>query len=414
MRYFSEFFELLNPRSRRLVLGVGFNALGGGMTMTMLLVYLHQMRGFSLTFGGLLLAWSAFIGLCVGGPSGSLIDRIGPKRVVLTGIALKVAATVAWAIVDNKSIAIVVATISAIGDSTTWPGQNVMLTRLTKPELRQKIFGLNFMLLNLGLGLGGLFSALIVSSNSLFSFQVLYLLDALTFLIFFLIIFSLKGPEVGKFVAEENEPQKGSYREVFQNHNILRLSLGGLILMIFGYGSLTTGIPIYATQYLGLSPKWLGIIFGANTLAIFILQPMILRRLNRFSKSIALMSVAVIWAASWIFVGAAAIVSLFIAGIMLAVSQVVFAFGEMIWSPTAPALANELSPEHLRGRVNALMGMQWGVAGMVGPAIAGPMLGANLEMGWVVLMLAGSLLPLPILARVKSHTSRRSPESLSN
>jgi len=44
------------------------------------------------------------------------------------------------------------------------------------------------------------------------------------------------------------------------------------ILFTFGYGVIQAGIPVYATQFLGLSPKWLGIIFGVNTLAIVVLS----------------------------------------------------------------------------------------------------------------------------------------------
>jgi MFS family permease len=402
MRYFTEYFELLTPKARRLVLGVGFNAIGGGMTMSLLLVYLHDMRGFTTTFGGLLLAWSAFMALLVGGPCGALIDRIGPKKVILTGLVLKISATAAWAFVDNKSAAIVVATVSAIGDSTTWPGQTVMLTRMTKPEHRQKIFGLNFMLLNLGLGLGGLISSAIVSNSSLRSYQILYIVDACTFMIFFLAIASLRGPEVGKYIAEKDEPKTGTYSELFKIPSLMRLSFGGLVLMIFGYGATMAGIPLFATQYLDLSPKWLGIIFGANTATIFILQPLVLKLLGRISKSRALVMVSLIWALSWLFVGMTPLAPLFVAGILLSISQIVFAFGEMVWSPTAPALANELSPEHLRGRANALMGMQWGVSGVIGPAIAGTMLDADLGILWVILMMFGALIPIQLFRGLPS------------
>ena len=181
----------------------------------------------------------------------------------------------------------------------------------------------------------------------------------------------------------------------------MRLSIGGLILMIFGYGATMAGIPLFATQVLDLSPKWLGVIFGANTVTIFILQPLVLKFLSRISKQRALVSVSLIWALSWLFVGVTPLAPLFVAGILLSVSQIVFAFGEMVWSPTAPALANELSPEHLRGRTNALMGMQWGVSGVIGPAIAGTMIDADLGFLWVAIMAVGALLPIPFFALLK-------------
>lgn len=405
MRYFTQYFELLTPKARRLVLGVAFNAIGGGMTMSLLLVYLHDMRGFTTTFGGLLLAWSAFVALFIGGPSGALIDRIGPKKVILTGLFIKIGATLSWAFVDNKSAAILIATMSAIGDSTTWPGQTVMLTRMTQPEDRQKIFGLNFMLLNLGLGLGGLISSIIVSNSSLQSYQILYFVDAATFLVFFLAIFTLRGPEVGKYVAEKDEPQTGSYLDLFKIPSLMRLSFGGLVLMIFGYGAVMSGIPLFATQVLDLSPKWLGIIFGANTATIFLFQPLVLKLLSRISKPKALVLVSIIWAISWLFVGITPLAPLFVAGILLSLSQVVFGVGEMIWSPTSPALANEYSPEHLRGRANALISMQWGVSGVIGPAIAGSMVDADLGYLWVALMGLGALVPIQLFRGLQSDVS---------
>ena len=73
----------------------------------------------------------------------------------------------------------------------------------------------------------------------------------------------------------------------------------------------------------------------------------------------------------------------------------------MIWSPSAPTLINELSPENIRGRANALVGLQWSVSGVLGPAITGLMFGAGLEQWWVLVMFLGALLPIPLLIRLR-------------
>ena len=46
-------------------------------------VYLHEVRGFELARVGLLLSLPALVGLLVVGPIGALIDRIGPRLVVI-------------------------------------------------------------------------------------------------------------------------------------------------------------------------------------------------------------------------------------------------------------------------------------------------------------------------------------------
>ena len=47
-----EFLDVLNPHSRKMILGVMLSAIGTGMTLSLLLVYLHDMRGFTNTFFG--------------------------------------------------------------------------------------------------------------------------------------------------------------------------------------------------------------------------------------------------------------------------------------------------------------------------------------------------------------------------
>jgi MFS family permease len=156
------------------------------------------------------------------------------------------------------------------------------------------------------------------------------------------------------------------------------LGTGGIILFTFGYGVIQAGVPIFATQFLGLSPKWLGLIFGVNTLAIFTLQPLVMRILERYSKYNALVAIGVIWSASWVFVGISPLLPLIASGIALCISQLIFAVGEMVQAPVIPTLANELAPEHIRGRANAFMSLQWSISGVAGPAITGLMLGADL------------------------------------
>ena len=396
-----EYYAILNPNSKKMVLGVLLSSIGSGMTMSFLLVYLHDLRGFTNTFGGLLLSFGAVIALTVGGPVGTLVDHVGPKKVLIFGVLGSAVGTCGWAFVETHRDAFIVISIQSIGQAFVWPPMNVMLTRLTPPENRQKIFGLNFMLLNLGIGMGGLIAASIITEGSLKTFQLMYLVDSFSFILFLCVVLLIRTPLVGKYIPEAHEPQSGSYRDVWQNKRIVLLSLGGLILCTFGYSGLQAGLPIYATQYLDLSPKWLGVMYGVNTISIVLFQPAVLRRLNRESKYKALVAVGIIWSLSWGVVGISPLLPLIAAGLIICFSQLVFAVGEMIWSPTMPALANELSPEHIRGRTNALISLQWGVAGVLGPAITGPMLGAGLESTWVFTMLLGALLPLPIFMRLK-------------
>ena len=261
------------------------------------------------------------------------------------------------------------------------------------------------MLLNLGLGMGGLISSLIIQKGDLLSFQIMYWVDASTFLLYLLIVLSLRGEHVNRYIPTSDEPKQGTYRDLFEIKPLILLGIAGTILFTFGYGTIQAGVPVFATQFLGLSPKWLGIIFGVNTISIVVFQPLVMRVLDKYSRYTALISIGIIWAVSWLFVGIAPYLPMFASGIAICFSQLIFAFGEMVQAPTIPTLANELSPEHIRGRANAWMSLQWSVSGVLGPAITGIMLGANLGTAWVVTMFIGCFLSIPIFLAMKRMTS---------
>jgi MFS family permease len=403
---FKEFTVLLNPQSRKIIFGICLNAVGGGMTLSLLLVYLHDMRGFTNTFGGLLLAYGSLVSIIASTPMGALVDRIGPKKVMIGGLLLNSAAAFSLSQVQTHFQAVIVITGLNIAGQAIWPSQSVILTRVTPERDRPKIFGFNFMLLNLGLGLGGLLSSLIIQRGDLLSFQIMYWVDASTFLLYLLIVLTLHGEHVNKYIPKEHEPKTGSYKDLFEIKPLMFLGIAGIILFTFGYGTIQAGIPVFATQFLGLSPKWLGIIFGVNTLSIVLFQPLVMRVIEKYSKYAALIAVGLVWALSWVFVGIAPYLPLFASGIALSLSQLIFAVGEMIQAPTIPTLANELAPEHIRGRANAWMSLQWSVSGVLGPAITGLMLGADLATAWVIAMFIGCFLSIPLFLAMKRAAAK--------
>jgi MFS family permease len=100
--------------------------------------------------------------------------------------------------------------------------------------------------------------------------------------------------------------------------------------------------------------------------------------------------VGLVWALCWLILAAATGMPdpvLAIAACMLALA--VFAFGETLWSPVAPALLNDLAPEHLRGRYNSFQSLLWGVSGALGPLVVGLLLSRSMGVEWTLVLAAG-------------------------
>jgi MFS family permease len=384
---------------RRVLLGVFLNFLGSGLTMSLLMVYLHDIRGISIATAGFLLAWQAVIGIAMTAPIGYLIDRHGPVRVMVPGILMEAVAVASISWVQTVPQAFVVATLGAICGATIWPSQTTLYSQLTQPKDRERVFALSFMFLNLGLGIGGLLTSAIVRDGDAARFELLYRIDAATYLFLAIAVWTVRThAAAARETFDRQRAAEGSYAEVLRDRRLQRLALGGVVTFICGYGSVMSGVPVFATQQLDLSVRWLGVIYGVNTFLIVAFQALVVSRIRGRSRSLVMASVGVIWALSWVAMGMAQFVA---PVLLLVVAQGVFAVGEMLWAPVGPAVVNSIAPDELRGRYNAVVGLQWGISGIVGPALTGFMLARDLAAQWIGLLFVGSLLGAALLGSLR-------------
>jgi hypothetical protein len=244
---------------------------------------------------------------------------------------------------------------------------------------------------------------LLIIENDAASFERLYLVNAMSYVTYFVVALSLKG--VGGRIERDPDDEKpvGGYREVFADGRLVRLAGGGLLLLICGYASVEAGLSVFATTYVDLSPKWLGVIFGVNTFTIVGLQAYVLKKMVNRSRTRLMGLVGILWSVSWLVIALSIQTRELTAIFLLCLSQFIFAIGEMLWAPIAPAIANELAPDHLRGRYNAMISLQWGLASSVGPLIAGITLGRGHPYAWTLLLAAGSVGAAFVMISLRKH-----------
>lgn len=381
----------MTASARRILLGVALSAIGSGLTFPLLVVYLGQVRGLGSTVAGLVVAYTAVGSLIVFPVVGWAADRLGPKPVLITGLLMQATGVALYATVDSTVRAFLVTTLVALGGAMVWPSQAALLGRVSDPEQRERVFGIQFMLLNLGLGIGGIAAALMVSITEVQTFQLLYLVDACTFLLYVLVLLVfLRHVGVGPVRREgEVHADAGGYREVLTDRLLRRVVIMAVVLLMSGYGALEVGMPIVITVINGFDIKWVGAEFAINTFTIVIAQLLVLRLIKGRSRTYVILGVCALWALSWLMTGSSMLTSSTAALALLMGASAVFALGETLWAPVAPALVNDLAPAHLRGRYNSMMGLVWSVSGIAGPGLAGLMLGAGLAWEWILVLLAG-------------------------
>jgi MFS family permease len=381
--------------ARRLILGTFLVAVGIGMTLPFLFVYLTKVRHIDATIVGVVVAWMGLLAIVLSGPAGALIDRFGPRRVLLPLYVVESIGVASWAFDHTAWQAFVSATLSAVGQAVLFGGQNTIMASVTSPAERQRVFGLGFAVLNLGIGMGGVVAGFIADVHHPGSFRVLYLTNAVASLMPALILLSLPG--VGRRTASVHADEggaRGGYRVVFANRAFRRFVIFALLLMLSGYAQFEVGFPAFASLVGGVSTRAIAWGLSANTVTIVLIQMVVIKRLEGRSRTRGLALVGVVIAVAWLVLGLTAWgrhLHAGVAAVGVAVAASVFACGETVMAPLMPAMTNVLATDELRGRYNAVSGMIAGASGVLGPLTAAPLIGHGLGAVWIVLIVVGAL-----------------------
>ena len=396
-----------NPLVRRLMVGVACSALGSGLTMPFFYVYLSHVRGIPGPTVGLLFAWMGLVSFLGAPLGGTLIDRFGPRVVMVVGLIVEACAVGSMGYIATVQQAVIVATAVCLGTVGLYPAATAMLTRMVPEQERERVYGIQFMLMNAGLGVGGLISSVLVDMTSVESFQRIYLIDAVSYLAYIGVIATLPKGTGDAPVTEgadgAADVEAGGWREVLRDRTLLRVVGVSVVVITFGYAQMEAGFTAYATEVGGVSPNRLGWAFAANTGVIVIGQLLVLRRIGGRSRSRLLALAAAIWSLSWVVITSSGLVDGRAAVVCAVVGLGLFGLGETLWAPVAPALVNELAVEELRGRYNALQSMLWTVASIIGPSIAGLLIGNGRSGVWAVTVIGGTAVAALLFLRLREH-----------
>jgi len=373
---------------RRVITSSGVSCVGTGFVLPIVLIYLHRVRHIPLTTTGLLIAIPGLVGLVVIPLAGALSDRVGARRVLAGSLGLLALAEVAMVFVNGAGWAAAALILRGAALGPTFPTLSTLLGSLAEGRVQQRAFALNFTLVNAGIGVGGLVGSAVIDERHAWTFQVMFLGDAVASAIAAGLVLSVRvAPAVPRVLATAADEQRGGYRQVLSDPALRRLILITLLLAFGGYAALDSGLPAYANVVSDVSPRVIALALSANTLVIVALQLAVLKLLRGRRRSRAIIVVGLIWCASWVVLGVSALP----ASIGLRVALVIafgalFGFAECFMAPSVSSLINSLAPPQLRGRANALTAGMYSVAFVVSPAISAGFIAAGLGGVWIGLL----------------------------
>ena len=400
----ASFWSDLTRDGKFLLSTVAVETLGTGLVLPFGFIYLHEVLGFTIETAGSLLAVPAIVGMAVVGPAGTLIDRLGARRIILAGMTAQILGNVLLAFSSTPLMATLALGLLGAAGGVFWPGFNAMIGAIVPSAIRQRYFGINFTLVNLGIGLGGLLSGSIVDVHRPGTFVAIYLGNALSFLAPLAVLLGPLRHASGKVdhpVSEQDgSPVRTSYLHILRDKAMVPVIALTFLSAFVGYAQSAAGFTAYARLVGQVSTRTIGYAFAANTATIVVLQLLVLQRIEGRRRTRVILVLSALWAVSWLMTGLSGLIPGTSAAAVLIIGGFsVFALGETLFQPTIPAITNDLSPDHLRGRYNAVMTGAFQLAAVTGPIMAGIMLGARFNVAFIgVLILGCAVMALIALA----------------
>jgi MFS family permease len=371
------------PRSvTTLQVGGLVNAFGNGITLPFLFIYLHNVRGIGLGIVGLIVGAHAVTSIVAGPLFGILIDRVGGRRMLATALAILAGGYALYPLVDAAWQGFLVAAITGVGVGGFWPSQSTLIAGLTAPEERAPAFAMQRVVMNLGIGLGALAGGLIATTESPGSFTVLFLLNALTFVVYGAVMLALvPSPDLGPRATQAAE-RAGSYRDVLRHRPFVAVIGLNALFITAGFSGFEL-LPVYAKNEAAVSEAQIGIVFLVNTIVIVLLQLPIARLAQGRRRMPALGLLGLLWAAAWLVVPIAGSETAGAATLIFIGAMTIFAVGECLHGTVHAPLVSDLAEPRLLGRYMALSALSWQVGFALGPAVGGFVLDYSPNAVWL-------------------------------
>ncbi|HZT46072.1 MAG TPA: MFS transporter [Gaiellaceae bacterium] len=376
------------------------NAVGSGLVLPFLLIYLHDTRGIPLASAGLVVGAFGLLSMAATPFAGSLVDRFGARLLLAASLVVLAAGFALLPFAHSARAAVLAVGLAGLGNGGFWPSQSTLAMTLTPRERRHEASALTRASYNLGLGIGSALGGLLLASGGGARFTLLFLADAATFVVFAAVVLSLRVPRSDAAARGAG----GGYRRVLADRPFVGLLLVNLLAVVAGYAVFESVLPVFARDQAGLSPRTIGLVFLANMLAVAVLQLPLAKALAGRRRLGAVALTGGLWLAAFALVPLATPAAFVAAAIL-------FAAGECLLGPAVGPLVVDLAPEELRGRYLALFTNSYALGFAAGPAAGAFALGISPRGVWVAAAAAAGLVAVAALGleRRVPAAARRTP-----
>jgi len=339
-----------------------FTAIGFSVCIPFLCIYLHQDRGFSMTFVGMIILAGGLCAAVSQAIGGALSDRFGRRPILLISALVSIFLYSGLSVLIGISAPVWAIAITYIAGRSmltiTRPVISAMVADFTSKDRLTEAYGILRIGLNIGWAAGPAIGGYLAT---FLPYWWLFGIAALTCGITFLIILF--------FIHESSHGiRRGvGFRSMLPTAvDRTFLAFVGLSLLLFIImGQMTSTLSIFAVDMVGFSTAQYGLLLTLNGLIIVFFQYPITLALRQLARFRALMLASLLYGFGYLSLG-------WITQFGWALgAMAIITLGEIIHVPVTLSVIGELSPQDQRGRYMGLYGLSETTGIAIGPLLGG-------------------------------------------
>jgi MFS family permease len=374
------------------------SAAGTGLFYPYTLLFFPALLDIPLTEVGAVLTGAALVALPLMPWTGRLIDRAGPKAVLVAASLVRAAAFLGYVTTHGVVAFALLSVVVALGNRAEQAATPALVVVLPPPAQRTQWLAMSRTVFNAGLGAGALAGSVLISGSH-GALVVLGLANAASFLLAALLLLGL--PRVPAVPRRPGRAGTGPWRD---RTYLLAVAVNAALWVVAL--AVETGLPAYLITELG-APSWLtGVLFVISTGLLILVQLPMTSVLDR-------------WGAVPVLVGGAWLLAVFLvllavvpgtAGTALAVlltaGMVVYTFGELATTHVRAVLLANLPPPGESGAYQAFNQTAVGLSGALVPLGVSALLAAAPAVLWWLCTALSLLAALSIFSARRTIAER--------
>ena len=378
-----------------LLVALGADNLGSGMFLPITLVFATGTAGVPLAVAGPVVTAGTAIGLLVPPLAGPLVDRVGPRRVVIAAQLVQALGAGAYLLAHGVGLVVVGALLLAAGQQLFYSSLMALISDVTAVGPKDGSFAVVGMVRSGCFGLGGLIMGVLLAVAGPSAPRIAVGADALSFLLCAGVLAAFVSTK-DVLPVEPGSTGPATKSRVWTDRRLLAL-MGATAAVALATDFLLSGVSVYVIDRLHAQPWLPGAMITVGTVVTSLGGTAALRLTARLSRPNAMAlgaGLVVLWCAASM---AALVLPMRWRPPELCAATVLLAVGGLLFAPRANAMAVELAPASVRGRYLATFQYAFTVPGVVAPATVALFAVAG-WLPWLVVAIGAGLSSVTLLA----------------